>query len=92
MTNVTTPIKENETKMLGARLPFESITEPGCYLSNWTGHLIRVPEDGVKLGRSPLIEIRGKEPFFVTKLSDDPYLTLTRARMIAADLDLPVNF
>ena len=83
---------EGESKMRGARVPFESIDEPGTYLSNWTGHLIRVPEDGFKLGRSPLIEIRGKEPFFVTKLSDDPYITITKARMLAADLDLPVNF
>ncbi len=85
-------VSEFEGKMLGARIPFESINEPGAYLSNWTGHLLRVPEDGVKMGRSPLIEIRGKEPFFVTKLSDDPYITLTKARMLAADLDLPVNF
>ena len=86
------PVAEVETKMLGGRIRFESISEPGTYLANWTGHLIRVPEDGFKLGRSPLIEIRGREPFFVTKLSDDPYITLTKARMLAADLDLPVNF
>lgn len=28
----------------------------------------------------------------VTKLSDDPYMTLTKARIVAADLDLEVNF
>jgi hypothetical protein len=28
----------------------------------------------------------------VTRISDDPYVSLTKARMIAADLDLPVNF
>jgi hypothetical protein len=81
-----------ETKALGAHIPFEAIKEPGCYLSNWTGHLVRVPEDGLKAGRSPVIDIRGKEPMFVTKLSDDPFITLTKARMVAADLDLPVNF
>jgi hypothetical protein len=91
MTAIQKPL-EHEYKMFGARVPFESINEPGTYLSNWTGHLIRIPEDGFKPGRSPLIEIRGKEPFFVTKLSDDPYLTITKARMLAADLDLQVNF
>jgi hypothetical protein len=85
-------IEGYETKALGAQIPFEAITQPGCYLSNWTGHLIRVPDDGLKAGRSPVIDIRGKEAMFVTKLSDDPYLTLTKARMIAADLDLSVNF
>jgi hypothetical protein len=91
---MTPPMKTEayETKALGAKLPFEAINEPGCYLSNWTGHLLRVPEDGLKAGRSPVIDIRGKEPMFVTKLSDDPFVTLTKARLIASDLDLPVNF
>ena len=71
---------------------FENIEEAGAYLSNWTGHLIRVPDDGLNVGRSPLVDIRGTEPMMVTKLSDDPYITLTKARIIAADLDLPVNF
>jgi hypothetical protein len=28
----------------------------------------------------------------VTKLTDDPYITITKARLLAADLDLEVNF
>lgn len=87
-----TKVMEPKNKSFGAQVPFDDINEPGTYLSNWTGHLIRIPEDGFKYGRSPLIEIRGKEPFFVTKLSDDPYMTITKARMLAADLDLGVNF
>ena len=81
-----------EAKHFGSQIPFDSIHEPGIYLSNWTGHLVRIPDDGVKQGRSPVLEILGKEPMIVTKLSDDPYCSLTKARMIAADLDLPVNF
>jgi hypothetical protein len=83
---------EAEGKGFGAQLPFEALYEPGCYLSNWSGHLIRLPKDGVKEGRSPVIEILGKEPMFVTMLSNDPFLSITKARMLAADLDLPVNF
>ena len=74
------------------QIPWERVSEPGAYLSNWTGHLIRVPELGLKAGFSPVIEILGKEPMIVTKLSDDPYLPISKARMIAADLDLSVNF
>ena len=65
---------------------------PGTYYSNWSGHLLRIPEDALQPGRSPVIEIRGKEPMIVTRLSEDPFLCLTRARMIAVDLDLAVNF
>jgi hypothetical protein len=28
----------------------------------------------------------------VAKISNDPYIVLSKARAIAADLDLPVNF
>jgi hypothetical protein len=38
------------------------------------------------------MEIVANEPWVVKRLSDDPYVPLTKARMIAADLDLPVNF
>ena len=77
---------------IGAKSTFENLNEQGTYLSNWSGHLIRVPSDAIKPGRSPVIEILGKEPMFVTKLSNDPFVGLTKARLIAADLDLPVEF
>ncbi len=77
---------------VGANSAFESLNEQGTYLSNWSGHLIRVPADAIKPGRSPVIEILGKEPMVVTKLSNDPFIGLTKARLIAADLDLPVAF
>ena len=77
---------------VGNTFAFDQIDNPGTYVCNWSGHLLRVPEDGTKLGRSPVLEIRGKEQLHVTKLSSDPFVALTKARMIASDLDLPVNF
>ena len=74
------------------RVLFSELNEPGTYVSNWSGHLIRVPVEGLKEGMSPVIEIRGTKPMFVTRLSDNPFIPLTKARMIAADLDLAVNF
>lgn len=76
----------------GMQIPFEAINEPGCYVCNWSGHLIRVPEDAVKPGRSPLLSIKGTETLFVTRLSGDPYLPVSKARMLAADCDAVVNF
>ena len=75
-----------------AQFPFGDVNEPGCYLSNWSGHLIRIPEDALLPGRSPAVEIIGRDPMIVTKISDDPYMTITKARLMAADLDLEVNF
>lgn len=86
------PQKNTENTTWGTTLPFESVQEPGCYVCNWSGHLMRVPEDGVAPGRSPLINIIGNEPLFVTKISDNPYIPLTKAKMIASNLDCAVNF
>ena len=84
--------KAGETRYRGVEIPFEMINEPGTYFCNWSGHLMRVPDDAVLQGRSPVIEIIGSDTVHVTKLSDDPFLPLTKARMIAADLDHAVNF
>jgi hypothetical protein len=71
---------------------FDQIETPGTYVECRTGTLLRVPEDGLAPGRSPRIEIVAQETWTVARISDDPYVPLTKARMIAADLDLPVNF
>ncbi len=76
----------------GTRIPFEAISEPGCYVCNWSGHLCRVPEDGVAPGRSPLINMIGHDQLYVTKISDNPYIPLTKAKMLACNWDLNVNF
>ncbi len=43
-------------------------------------------------GRSPMINLIGPDPLFVTKISDNPWIALTKARMLAANYDLQVNF
>ena len=93
----TPTVKTRETELLGTpgfgmQVPFEAIQEPGCYIFNWTGHLLRIPEDALKPGRSPVMSIKGKEPLFVTKIANDPYVPVTKARMLAADVDISVNF
>lgn len=71
---------------------FSQISSPGLYVETRTGTLLRVPSDGVAPSRSPVISVVGKDPWIVTKISQDPFLPITKARMIAADLDLPVDF
>ena len=83
---------EQFSATFGMQIPFEGINQPGAYICNWTGHLLRVPDDSVKPGRSPLISIKGLDTLFVTKICDDPYVPVTKARLLAADCDVPVNF
>ncbi len=81
-----------ESTGTGAQVPYDSISEPGTYVSNWTGHLLRVPEEAILSGRSPTMEIHGSRPLFVTKISDDPYLPISKARLIAANCDVAIDF
>ena len=93
---MTTPTQSNKhndyTPTAATTVPFEELQEPGCYICNWSGHLLRVPEDGVAPGRSPLISMVAWEPLYVTKISDNPFITITKAKMIASNLDCHVNF
>jgi hypothetical protein len=91
-TNVQTYNTQYGVASVGTTIPFEAINAPGTYICNWSGHLLRVPEDGVAPGRSPMINIVGPEPLTVTKISDNPFVTLTKARLLASNWDLNVNF
>ncbi len=92
MTKNPSTTQTSDCASFGTTVPFSSICEPGCYVCNWSGHLVRVPEDGVAAGRSPLINIVGPEPLFVTKISDNPYIPVTKARLLACNADCNVNF
>ena len=84
--------KYSDGKPNGQVIPFDCICEHGTYVCNWSGHLLRVPEDDIAPGRSPLMTIVGSDKLFVTKISDNPFLTLTKARLEAANADVNVNF
>ena len=77
---------------VGNTYAFDQVDEPGAYVCNWSGHLLRLPEDAVAAGRSPLLEIIAQDELQVTKISENPFVQLTKARMIASDLDLAVKF
>ena len=77
---------------IGASVPFNVIYEPGTYVCNWSGHLLRVPGEGLPSGRQPPLNIVGPEPLFVTKISENPYVDVRSARRLARRLALGVNF
>ncbi len=92
MPSAPKPQLEQDRLTGGNTLAFDSLNEPGTYLCHWSGHLLRVPEDAIKPGQSTVLTMTGKEALFVTKISNDPFVALTKARLISADRDLPVNF
>ncbi len=80
------------TTGFGTQIPFDCINEPGCYICNWSGHLIRMPEDAIKPGRSPVMTITGTQQLFVTKICNDPFIPVSKARLLAAECDVNVTF
>jgi hypothetical protein len=76
----------------GTTIPFAAIDSPGCYICKWSGHLLRVADTGIAPGRLPHVHLIGPDALFVTKISDNPYLTIGDARRLAANFDLQVNF
>ncbi|MHC4786854.1 MAG: hypothetical protein ACYTE6_12935 [Planctomycetota bacterium] len=62
---------------IGNCFAFDRINEPGACVCNGSGHLLRVPEDAVKPGRSPALQIRGRDQLYVTKIAEGPFVPLT---------------
>lgn len=81
-----------ESSGVGAQIPFNAVCEAGAYVTNWSGHLIRMPEGAAKPGRTPLLNMLASRPLIVTKISDDPFVPITEARTVAANLGAPVDF
>ncbi|MFQ5462584.1 MAG: hypothetical protein ACE5E5_08155 [Phycisphaerae bacterium] len=70
----------------------DQIHEPGAYVSRSGGDLIRVPASGGSVGDAELMGKHGEEPVFVARISSDPFLPISSARMMAANLDIEIGF
>lgn len=68
---------------------FDEISSPGLYLEHRTGALLRVPREALTPGNTPAVEVVAS--WTVTRLSDDPYLPLSEARIFAAYHGLVVD-
>ncbi|MHA2281548.1 MAG: hypothetical protein ACXAC5_11940 [Promethearchaeota archaeon] len=77
---------------VGSSVPFDRINSPGAYVNETTGHLFRVPQDAIQSGRSPLMVIEAKDPMRLRKISDNPFITSTKARLHAAQHDVSPNW
>lgn len=83
---------ERTSQQLGITIPFDAICSPGAYICNWSGQLMRIPERTLVPGEALRINIIGREPLTVTKISDDPRVPLVQARNLATTLGVRANF
>lgn len=73
-------------------IPFDTIRDPGTYVCNWNGYLLRVPSGALGPGQGRAINLVGAEPLLVTRISTDPELPVSHAREVASDLGLRIRF
>jgi hypothetical protein len=96
MTSKTTQYSSNAEKTTMGRSPiataFNDISEPGTYYNHDTGWLVRIPEEALSPGHSPFLNVVSRDLNFVTKISDDPWIPVNKARQLCSNLDFMVNF
>jgi hypothetical protein len=71
---------------------FENIKDPGAYYNHISGWLVRMPGEALATGHSPIMNLVTREQCLFTRISEDPYVPLGKARQICANLDFDVNF
>ncbi|MFH1746533.1 MAG: hypothetical protein ABIG44_05745 [Planctomycetota bacterium] len=76
----------------GTTIPFDIVDSPGAYVCNWSGHLLRVPEEAVSPGHTPTIHMVGSAPLTVTKLCNNPHVPLRQAKRLADELHITTCF
>ncbi len=70
----------------------DDIRRPGVYVCRTSGDLLRVPAVGQTTDVGELLEKHGTDSIYVTRISADPFIPITRARLEAANRDIQLNF
>jgi hypothetical protein len=73
-------------------LTWEAINEPGTYVERGSGNLYRFPKEALIPGASPSIVKESRGASVLLKISDDPFITTFKARLICAQHNVEPNF
>jgi hypothetical protein len=71
---------------------WEAINEPGAYVERGTGDLYRVPKEALIPGASPAIVKESRGASVLLKVSEDPFVTTFKARLLCAQHNIEPNF
>jgi hypothetical protein len=75
-----------------SEVTWENINDPGTYVERGSGDLYRVPKEGLIPGASPSIVKESRGASVLLKISDDPFITTYKARLICAQNNVVPNF
>jgi hypothetical protein len=71
---------------------WESINEPGAYVERGSGDLYRIPKEALIPGASPAIVKESRGASVLLKVSEDPFVTTFKARLLCAQHNIEPNF
>jgi len=71
---------------------WEGVQQPGAYVERGSGDLYRIPKEALIPGASPAIVKESRGASVLVKLSDDPFLTTFKARLLCAQHNIEANF
>lgn len=75
-----------------SEMNWETINEPGAYIERGSGDLYRFPKESLIPGASPSIVKESRGASVLVKLSEDPFITTFKARLLAAQHNIEPNF
>jgi hypothetical protein len=88
---MTQSVQGARTNVL-SELTWGSINEPGTYVERSSGDLYRFPKEALIPGASPSIVKESRGTSVLLKISDDPFITTFKARLICAQHNVQPNF
>lgn len=71
---------------------WEAVNDPGAYVERGSGDLYRFPKESLIPGASPSIVKESRGASVLVKLSDDPFITTYKARLLCAQHNIEPNF
>ncbi len=75
-----------------SEVTWEAINDPGAYVERGSGDLYRFPKEALIPGASPAIVKESRGASVLVKLSDDPFITTFKARLLCAQHNVEPNF
>ncbi len=75
-----------------SEVTWEGIDEPGAYVERGSGDLFRFPKESLIPGASPSVVKESRGASVLVKISDDPFITTFKARLMCAQHNIEPNF
>jgi hypothetical protein len=89
---VTTQSAQATRRVTLSEVTWENINDPGAYVERGSGDLYRFPKESLIPGASPAIVKESRGASVLVKLSEDPFITTFKARLMCAQHNIEPNF